>query len=258
MVWGWGQVAAGDRRGWILPIVQLGAVAALVFLGSSAAFGTNAPFVFLAASIVLALWALIPVHAHRVAALRRAALDLPAGATGGFDLLWLSPLIVAFSTVFWSSAGRLGDPGLVLSDYVADWRAGSVDVASRRFSTPPADSAVADAWEAQLANLRNDLVRLAAVSGTSSGIVPEDPFGSVRWTPRDDAEPGTFTADVEVVRRESVRSQLFGLLPSTSQRLVTLEKLGSAELVLVDLPGQMGGQGWRIVRVEIEGIVVGG
>jgi hypothetical protein len=230
----------------------------LASFAPTASSGTNAPLVFLAGAIILAMWAGIAIHGHRVAARRRAVLDLPASDASGIDLLWLAPFIVAFSTVFWSSAGRLGDPGLVLSDYVADWRAGRVDPAAGRFATPPATtSTVTDVWESQLANLRNDLVRLAALSGPGSGIEPADPLGSVQWTARDDVEPGTFVADIEVVRRESVRTQLFGLLPSTTQRLVTLEKLGSAELRQVDLPGQFGGHGWQIVRVEVGGIVVG-
>ena len=142
---------------------------------------------------------------------------------------------------------------------MANWRSGRVEEARQQFEASPAAApAVTDAWTAQIANLRNDLVRLAAISGPGSGIDPEDPLGSIQWTAREGVDTGTFVADIEVVRRESVRSQLFGLLPSTSQRLVTLEKLGSAELRQVGLPGRFGGQGWHIVRVEVGGIAVGG
>jgi hypothetical protein len=220
--------------------------------------GTNAPFVFLAGAAVLALWALIPVHAHRTAARRRAALDLTPGSSSGLDLLWLAPIAVALSTIFWSSAGRAGDPGIVMADYVEDWRTGRAEAAGALFETPPASpAAIVDAWAAQLANLRNDLVRLAAVSGPGSGIDPADPLASVQWNVSEGDESGVVVADIEVVRRETVRGVLFGLLPSTSQRLVTLERLGTIELRVADLPGQLGGQGWRIVRVEVGGIIVG-
>jgi hypothetical protein len=258
IVWGWGQVAAGDRRGWILPIVQLALVAVLLAIGPGAAQGTNAWLVFLAAAVVFALWAAIPVHAYRRAVQRHAALDVPLGRTGGLDLLWLAPIAVVFSTVFWSVAARTADPGTVLADYAADWRAGRAETAVGRFEMPPSDpSGVRDAWTAQLAKLRNDLVRLAAVSGPGSGIDPEDPLASIHWAARDDGEPGTYIVDIEVVRRETIRGQLLGLVPSTSQRLVPLEKLGVAELRLVDLPGPLAGNGWRIVRVEVGGTVLG-
>jgi hypothetical protein len=259
ILWGWGQIAAGGRRGWLGPPLQVGALAGLLAFGPAAARGTNAPLVFLAGALVLGLWVAIPFHAHRVASRRRAALDLPSGQTGGLDLLWLAPVAVVLSTAFWTGTGRLGDPGVVLADYVGDWRAGRVaDAAGRFVATPGEGAALADAWGRQLANLRNDLVRLSAVSGPGSGIDPEQPLETVRWSLQPAEDPGTVLVDIEVVRRETVRSQVFGWLPSTSQRLVTLERLGTAELRLIDLPGTLGGQGWRIVRVEVGGVELGG
>jgi hypothetical protein len=259
VVWGWGQIAAHDRRGWLGPPLQVALIAALVTFVPAAAQGSNAPLVFLAGATVLALWLVIPVHAYRVAARRRAALDLPIGPASGLDLLWLAPFAVAFSTLFWTVAGRAGDPGLVLSDYVAGWRSGRVDAVVGLFETPPADAgAIADAWEAQLANLRNDLVRLAAVSGPASGIDPAQPLDSVVWSAQPAEDSSVSVVAIEVVRRETVRGQLLGLVPSTSQRLVTLERLGTVELHVVDLPGQFAGHRWRIVRVEVGGVVLGG
>ena len=238
--------------------MQVGALAGLAGFGPTAARGTNASLVFLAGALVLALWVTIPFHAYRVAARRRAALDVSLGQTGGMDLLWLAPVAVVLTTLFWTGAGRLGDPSFVLADYVGDWRAGRVDEAAGRFIAPLDQGvAVADAWERQLANLRNGLVRLSAVSGPGGGIDPQEPLDTVRWSPRPTEGSGTFVVDIEVVRRETVRTQLFGWLPSTSQRLVTLERLGTAELRLVDLPGTLAGQGWRIVRVEVGGVALG-
>jgi hypothetical protein len=257
IVWGWGQIAAGDGRGWLGPPLQLGIVATLVALAPSAAQGTNAGLVFLGGAIALALWLAIPIHAYRVAARRRSAFDVSIGPASGLDLLWLTPFAVAFPTFFWTAAGRAGDPGLVLSDYVADWRAGRVHAAIGYFDTPPGGGVVADRWEAQLARVRNELVRLAAISRPNSGIDPERPLDSVVWSAKPSDEADTFVVALEVVRRETVRGQLLGFVPSTSQRIVTLERLGTAELRLVELPGQFAGQGWRIGRVEVGGIGLG-
>jgi hypothetical protein len=258
-VWGWGQIAAGDRRGWIGPPLQLALVAALAVFAPSAAQGTNAWLIFLAGAVVMALWLAVPVDAYRLTMRRRAALDVPTGSASGLDLLWLAPFAVAFSTFFWAAAGRAADPGLVLSDYVGDWRTGRVDAALALFDIPPGDSAsMPGTWEAQLANLRNDLVRLAAVSGPTSGIDPGQPLDSIVWSAKPPEEADAFLVAIEVVRRETVRGQLLGLVPSTSQRLVTVERLGTVELRLVDLPGPFGGQAWRIRSVEVGGIGLGG
>jgi hypothetical protein len=254
VLWGWGQVAAGHRRWLIAPIVQAAVLALLATLAPRAAEGTNASFVFAFSAVIVALWFGIPVHAHRVAARRRAAFDLEPGRGSGIDLLWLAPVVVVLSTWFWTTAGRLGDPAVVLSDYLADWRAGRSEIASARFEAPPSSPQVADAWERQLGSLRNALVRLAAVNGPDSGIDPNRPLDTIRWTTRSAVGPGVFLVDIDVARRVTARTQLFGLLPSTSQQLVTLEQLGTVELHLVDLPGQFGGQAWRIVRVEVGGV----
>ena len=63
---------------------------------------------------------------------------------------------------------------------------------------------------------------------------------------------------LEVARLETTDSKLFGFLPTTSQRLVTLARLGQVELDLVDRPGSAGGPAWRITRVVVGAIAVGG
>jgi hypothetical protein len=230
----------------------------LVALAPAAAAGTYAPFVFSGVALTFAAWVAIAVHAHRAAVRRRSTLGIEAGKTGALELLVLAPVVVAFSTLFWLEAGRLADPGTVLADYTEDWQAGRTDAAAARFVAQPATADLSDEWTRQLAGLRNALVRLAAVGGPGAGIDPGRPLDSIRWTSRGDGSaPDGLVVDIEVVREESVRSQLFGLLPSTTQRLVTLERLGTAELRLVPQPGPLAGSAWRIVRIEIEGVVVG-
>ena len=242
----------------MLPIAQVAAAATLVLIGPAASVGTNAWLVFLLGALVLASWAVVAVHAYRVAARRHRALDVRPRAAGGLDLLWLAPVAVILSTVFWSSAARAADPGTVLADYVTAWRSGRIEAAMALLEAPPADGElIGDAWATQLSSLRNDLVRLSAVSG-GSGIDPERPLDSVVWTAKPSQDSGSFVVAIEVVRRETVRGQVLGLVPSTSQRLVTLERLGTAQLRIVNLPGPLAGQAWRIVRVEVGGVVVGG
>jgi hypothetical protein len=71
-----------------------------------------------------------------------------------------------------------------------------------------------------------------------------------------------------VSRREDVRGLVLGLLPVSSQRLVPLARLGTAELAPVrigapvapagPLPDGPWGVAWRLVEVEIVGVRLGG
>jgi hypothetical protein len=258
VLWGWGQVVAGDRRGWLGPPAQATAIAGLALGGPAAAAGTDGELVFLAGVALLVAWALVAVHAHRRAARRRAALDLPPGDAGAADLLWLAPLAIALSSGFWIAAGEAGNPAVVLDRYVADWRAGRAADAAARFAIPPDPGALAETWDRQLASLRNELVAIAAAAGPDSGIDPDRPLDDVRWIDAGTTPSGDRLVALEIARRETVRGELFAILPTTSQRLVTIARLGQIELRLVDRPGTGGGRAWRIVGAEIGGVAFGG
>jgi hypothetical protein len=257
LVWGWGQIVAGDRRGWLGPPAQLAALAALVAGAPTLVAGTDGELAFVAGAVVLAAWALIAVHAHRRAARRRAALDLPPGDVGAADLLWLAPLAIALSSGFWIVAGDAGDPGVLLDLYVDDWRDGRAADAADRFAVPPDPGALAETWDRQQAALRNELVAIAAAAGPDSGIDPDRPLDAVRWVDAGAAPSGGRLVILEVARLETIDGELFGFLPTTSQRLVTLARLGRIELRLIDRPQSSRGPAWRIVGVEIGGLVVG-
>jgi hypothetical protein len=213
--------------------------------------------VFVAGAAVLAAWGLIAVHAHRRAA-RQWPLDLPPGEAGAADLLWLAPFAIALSSGFWIATGDAGDPAVLLDEYVADWRFGRAAAAVRRFAAPPDPVVLAETWDRQLAALRNGLVAIAATAGPDTDIDPDRPLDSVRWVDAGTTAAGGRLVALEVARTEIVQGQLFGLLPTTSQRLVTLAQLGRIELRLVGGPGTPGGPAWRIVSAEIGGVTIGG
>jgi len=258
LIWGWGQVVAGDRRGWLGPPAQVAALAVLVAATPTLVAGTNGELAFVAGAAVLGAWALIAVHAHRGAARRRAALDLPPGETGAAELLWFAPFVIALSSGFWIAAGDAGDPGVLLDLYVADWRHGRAGEAAVRFATQPDSAVLAQTWDRQLAALHNKLVAIAAAAGPDSGIDPDHPLDEVRWVDAGTTASGARLVALEIARVETVDGKLFGILPTTSQRLVTLASLGRIELRLLDRPGSAGGVAWRIVGAEVGGVAIGG
>jgi hypothetical protein len=259
LVWGWGQIATGDRRGWLGPPLQAVALVALA-LAAPLAAGTAAPIVFLAAVGVVAVWAAVGVHAWHRAARRRAALGGPPGGGAG-HLLWLTPLVVVVGAGFWLLAGRGADPALALDGYLSAWRAGDVDAGTAAFARPPGTpTELGEAWERQTSGLRNALVRIIAAVPEAEAD-PDRPLDRVRWVDLGATDGGGRAFGLDVARQETERGSLFGLLPTTGRRLVSLERVGRAELVPVPDPASASPLGtptvWRILRVEITGEVLG-
>jgi hypothetical protein len=252
-VWGWGQLAAGDRRGWLGPPAQAVALAGLVVAAPYAA-GTGAPLVYLLAAGVAVAWILVPVHAWHRAARRRAALDAPAGG-GGADLLWLTPLALVVGAGFWIAAGDGADAPSALDAYLADWRAGRVEAAAARLVDSPEAAVLRSAWDRQEAALRNAVVRVVAAQPAAEADVAR-PLEGVRWI-AEAGRGGSFVA--EIARQETVRGEVLGFLPTTSRRLVPVEVLGGAELRLVEVGRGVFGPvtAWRIVSLDLAGEATG-
>ncbi len=218
--------------------------------------GTSAPLVFALGVAIAVAWVAIAVHAWHRARRRRAALGAPPGG-GGADLLWLTPLVLALCSGFWVVAARGADPALALEAYLADWRAVRAEAALTRFVTPPASArALEVAWSRQTTALTNTLVRIeAAVPDAETD--PARPLDGLRWTDIGATPGGGRAFALEVARRQVSREQLFGLLPTTSQRLVTVERVGVAELRPAAGSTAAGPFGpvtsWRVVGAVIAG-----
>ncbi len=253
VVWGWGQVAAGDRRGWLGPPAQVIAVAALVLAVPHAA-GTSASLVYLGVATVVLAWAGIAVHAWHRARRRRLALGADAGG-GAEDLLWLAPVALVLGAGFWVVSGSGADPVLTLDAYLADWRAGAADAAAGRWASLDPQS-MREGWSRQEAALRNAALRVAA-GEPAAEVDPPRPHDGLRWREIGGSESGGRVFAAEFVRTEAVRTELFGILPTTSQRLTAVETVGRAELRPVSLPGSGGPLGpvvaWRLVSLDMAG-----
>ncbi|HVL54104.1 MAG TPA: hypothetical protein VM344_07555 [Vitreimonas sp.] len=252
LIWGWGQLAAGDRRGWLGPPSQVAAVVGLVLAAPYAA-STAAPIVYLALAGAGTAWVAIAVHAWRHAARRRDALGEAPGS-GAAGLLWLAPLAVVAGAGFWIVAGDAAEPGLVLDGYLEDWRNGQLDSAAARFATATPVEALAAAWQRQDSALRNAAVRIVAAEPASL-VDPDRPAGGLRWIDLGVTAAGERAFIAEIARDEMVRDHLFGLLPTTSRRLVAVEQVGRVEIRAVEIGRGAFGPivSWRLVRVEVAG-----
>ena len=268
LVWGWGQVTTGDRRGWLLVPLQPLAIAALVLMSPPLVPGAGVTLVYVAGVALLVAWVGVAVHAYRRAVRRRVLVELPGPDGSAIALLVFAPFAIAASTALWVLGGVAADPATVVDRYVADWRAGRVTLAIARFDERPGTGVlVREIWDAQLTALHNELIRLVPRAGPEGGIDPDRPFDTVRWVDGGPTPGGGHLVRLEVARRETVRGLVLGLLPVSSQRLVPLEQLGSVELVRVpiDLPREAAGvipagpwaESWRIRSVEVMGVTLG-
>ncbi len=225
---------------------------------ASAPYGTGvgASATFAAGCLVVAVWAGIAVHAYRRAARRRAVFGLGDGDGGAVELILLAPLIVAGATLLWAGGGPGTSSDAALADYVTLWQDRKAVDASARFVRPPSPAELERAWDRQLAVLTDELVRIAA-SNPDAGIDPTSPLVTVRF---EAAGPGLVA--VSVARRETVRELLLGLLPTSSQRLVPVARLGTIRLVSLKAPGPIDGgppvERWQIDVVEVLGESIGG
>jgi hypothetical protein len=256
LVWGWGQVAARDRRGWLLMPLQVVALGGLAAVAPRLAAGSGISALFVAGSAVLFAWAAVALHAYRTARTRRARLDLSPSGRGAVTILWLAPLVIVCSSALWAVAGRAADPGSALDAYVRDWRAGDAAGAREWLVGAPPAATIADAWERQSTSLRNELVRLSPQLGDDTSVDPDRPLDGVRWVQGEAGAAGSETVLLEVARSDNEQGLLFGLIPVTSQKTVTVARLGTVELRAEPVLGPW--VEWRIARVEVGGILLGG
>ncbi len=104
------------------------------------------------------------------------------------------------------------------------------------------------------------MASLRAAFEPSSGLDPVRPFASLAFEARSPSAAtadAPVTVDIEIVRRVSVRTMLFGLFPTASQQTVSAERVGQAVLRPVpEAPLAAFGPGartWRIESVTLTG-----
>jgi hypothetical protein len=268
LVWGWGHLATGDRRGWALVGLEIAALIVLVLAVAPYARGTANALVFLALSGFVAVWALQALAAERRAARRLAPYSGDADRGAPVELLWLAPVVVAGATAFWSVTGPGSSPDDLLARYVDLWRADRPAEAAVLLASPPDPGQLHDAWTRQQARLTNETIRASVDTGPEAGIDPDDPWESVRWewAAANASAPGTASGsaaaiDAVVVRHVSERGSVLGIVPTTAVRLEPVARLGTIRLALIDLPGPFPGAPpvsvWRISAVDLLGERIG-
>ena len=85
-------------------------------------------------------------------------------------------------------------------------------------------------WAAQTEYLEQQVLAAYAEYGPLSGIDPEQPFNSLRFTEQEPTAADVSTVAVEIVRRQRVESLLLGFIPTATQETVVVEQIGTIDL----------------------------
>jgi hypothetical protein len=234
LVWGAGHLALGDRRGLILLALQVVGYGGWLLAAGQLISGTAWPILFplLLGLVVVQLGQ--AVDAHR----RALALGRPPG--GELQLAWSLALAALVVAGFWLVAGERGSPEATLTAYASAWRAERVDLGETLFTPCPFDrpdacASLTSAWQQQRTYVTERVRAAAASYGSASGLDPEEPFNSLRFTLLSTQRTGEFlgeaTVAVDIVRFERVETTLFGIIPTASRQIVTVERAGLLKLV---------------------------
>ena len=240
IVWGWGHVALGDRRGWLLVLLQPLAILGLAFAAWQLIDGTRWLAVFVPLVLLLVFWIGQAVHAHR------RAIALGAAPGGELQLAFFLPVVLAVVSAFWLVGGRHGSPASAVEAYMAAWAANRPDIAVGLYGDANHQPSELSAfWDDLGTKLSAAVSNGRATYGTTSGLDPGRPFRNLRVT-----QTGPTSFAVELVRSESYQTTLLGFIPTAGQRTVVVEPVLSINVI--EQPGAGGwlqSSTWRIASV---------
>jgi hypothetical protein len=245
LIWGWGHITLGDRRGWLLVLLQPLAIGGLLLAAWQLIDSTGWLVVFVPLVGLITFWVGQAVHAHR----RATALG---GAPGGeLQLALFLPFALALLTAFWLVGGRHGSAASTVEAYMDAWRANRPDAAADLFTDSNFDTAVLQRfWTSQSSEMAAILLEGRATYGPLSGLDPVHPFDSLRVSEGATATPGQATFSVEIVRTESYETTMLGVIPVAAQRTIVVQPV--AQITLSEQPAstsELPTSTWRVVTV---------
>ncbi len=249
LIWGWGHLALGDRRGWLLVLLQPLAIGGLLLSAWQLIDGTRWLAVFVPLVALIVVWVGQAVHAHR----RAIALG---GAPGGeLQLALFLPVALAVLTAFWLIGGRHGSSASTVEAYMDAWRANRPDVAALLFSDTAAEQDIANEWQQNDAAIATSIRDGLSTYGEASGLDPARPFDSLLIEEVDvGASAGRARFVVELVRTESYETTVLGVIPTAAQRTVVVGTIVSIGLIEVtDSTGPLPALPTTTWRIEVIG-----
>jgi hypothetical protein len=224
--WGLGHVLLGERRGWLLLLLEVVSVVAIGLLAAALIDGTRWLVVFPPLVAFLVVWIGQALDAYRRA--------VRAGGEPGGELAMAAVLPVALAalTAFWLVGGRHGSPTATLQGYIEAWIADRPDVAVTFFAEQPDEATMRSQWAIERADLTASVGRARVRYGPESGLDPEHPFDSLRVR-QGATSAGRAAMNIEIVRSQRVETTLLGIIPTAAQETVPADEPGL--VIMLDL-----------------------
>lgn len=252
LVWGLGHLAIGDRRGWLLILLQPLSIAAVVLVAVQLIDGTRWLIVLPPLAALLIVWLAQAIHAHQ------RATELGARPGGELQAALFLPIAVTVLTAFWLVGGRHGSPAATLEGYVVAWMSERAETASSLYVRPVPPGDLGATWAGQFAYLTDRVGLLAGRFGPASGLDPARPFDNLRFRDPVATGPGRQMVGIDIVRRQRVETMVLGIVPTAGQETVVVEQAGTITLSLVAQPaadwlpfGRLPSFAWKIEQVSI-------
>lgn len=207
----------GDRRGWLLLVVQPLAMIFVAVIAAAFIDGTRWLIVFPPLIALMVVWIAQAVDAHQRA--------LRVGATRGGEIavVVLLPVALTLLTGFWLVGGRHASPSATLQDYIAAWMDNRPDAAAPLFAPPQTPEAISAEWAAQTQTLADRVAAAQARYGDASGLNAVHPFDNLRFEDPVTSGDGRVSMAVQIVREERVQTTVLGVFPTAGQQTVPVE-----------------------------------
>ena len=255
MVWGWGHLALGDRRGWLLALLEPLFIAALFLIAVQLIDGTTWLVVFAPLAVLLTVWLAQALSAYQL------AVRMGAASGGEAQVSLFVPVAVTLLTLYWLLGGSHGSPAATVEEYALDWMAMRPADAAQLFVSRPTPADLDATWLAETSFLQSRVEQAAAEYGPGSGLQPESPFDNLRFGEPTEERAGLAQVAIDVVRQQEVQTTILGFIPTASQETVTVERAGVITLRLVPQPapdwlafGRLDSSAWLIESVSIGGL----
>ena len=216
--WGLGHVMLGDRRGWLLLILQPIAIVAVAALAGALIDGTRWLVVFVPLLALMIFWIAQAIDAHQ------RALNMGAKPGGEIAIVLVLPIGLTVLTLFWLLGGRHGSPTATMQEYIESWMRYRPAAAAALFASPTTADAVSADWAAERQVLSDHIARARTTYGYDSGLDPSHPFDSLRFRDPVTAADGQVAMVVELVRNERVQTSVLGVIPTAGQQEVVVER----------------------------------
>ena len=249
--WGLGHVMLGDRRGWLLLILQPVAICAVVLLALGLIDGTRWLVVFPPLVALLVFWIAQAIDAHQ------RAIRMGSQPGGEMAIVGLLPIALTVLTLFWLIGGRHGSPSATLQEYIGAWMDSRPDTAAALFAPARTPGSVSVEWNAESQLLSQRIAAAEATYGEESGLDADHPFDSLRFGDPQVSGDGRVSMTVDIVRDERVQATVLGFIPTAGQQTVVVEREMTIWLEEDDQPqltwlpfGGFDSFSWRISAID--------